>query len=79
MWRQERNVEGVSEQSVTSQQDEERLVSGDVEIRGLVVSKRITKDPRDYQKAGVTTIAAQQLFGSGAKLRPGQTSQRVGD
>jgi DNA polymerase II len=56
---------------------EERLASGDVEIKDLVVSKRITKEPRDYQKAGVTAIAAQQLFGSGVKLRPGQTVEYV--
>jgi hypothetical protein len=53
------------------------IASGDVEIKDLVVSKRITKEPRDYQKAGVTAIAAQQLFGSGVKLRPGQTIEYV--
>jgi len=56
---------------------EERLASGDVDIKDLVVSKRITKEPRDYQKAGVTAIAAQQLFGSGVKLRPGQNIEYV--
>ncbi len=56
---------------------EERLASGDVKIKDLVVSKRITKVPRDYQKAGVTAIAAQQLFGSGVKLRPGQTIEYI--
>jgi len=56
---------------------QERLASGDVDIRELIVSKRITKEPRDYQKAGVTAIAAQQLFGSGVKLRPGQTVEYV--
>lgn len=56
---------------------EERLLSGDVEIKDLVVSKRITKEPRDYQKAGVTAIAAQQLFGSGVKLQPGQTIEYI--
>jgi DNA polymerase elongation subunit (family B) len=56
---------------------EERLVSGDVEIKDLVVSKRITKEPRDYQKAGVTAIAAQQLFGAGLKLQPGQNIEYV--
>jgi hypothetical protein len=30
-----------------------------------------------YQKAGVTAIAAQQLFGSGVKLRPGQTVEYI--
>jgi DNA polymerase II len=56
---------------------QDRLASGDVDIRDLIVSKRITKEPRDYQKAGVTAIAAQQLFGSGVKLRPGQTVEYV--
>jgi len=56
---------------------QERLSSGDVDIRDLIVSKRITKEPRDYRKAGVTAIAAQQLFGSGVKLRPGQTVEYV--
>ncbi len=56
---------------------EERLASGDVEIKDLVVSKRITRGPRDYQKAGVTAIAAQQLFGSGVKLRPGQNIEYI--
>jgi DNA polymerase-2 len=56
---------------------EERLSSGDVEIRELIVRKRITREPRDYQKAGVTAIAAQQIFGNGVKLRPGQTVEYV--
>jgi len=48
-----------------------------IHIRGLIVSKRITREPRDYQKAGVTAIVAQQLFGRGVKLRPGQTVEYV--
>jgi len=56
---------------------EDRLANGEVDISELVVSKRITREPRDYQKAGVTAIAAQQLFGSGVKLRPGQNIEYV--
>ena len=56
---------------------QDRLANGEVDIRELVVSKRITREPRDYQKAGVTAIAAQQLFGSGVKLRPGQNIEYV--
>jgi DNA polymerase II len=56
---------------------EDRLANGEVDVRELVVSKRITKEPRDYQKAGLTAIAAQQLFGSGVKLRPGQNIEYV--
>src|SRR5437588_721895 len=36
-----------------------------------------TREHRDYQKAGVTAIAAQQLFGSGVKLRPGQNIEYI--
>jgi DNA polymerase II len=56
---------------------QERLASGDVAIKDLVVSKRITREPRDYRIAGVTAIAAQQLFGSGVKLRPGQNIEYI--
>jgi DNA polymerase II len=56
---------------------EDRLTNGEVDIRELVIRKRITREPRDYQKAGVTAIAAQQLFGSGVKLRPGQNIEYV--
>jgi DNA polymerase-2 len=56
---------------------EDRLANGEVDIKELVVSKRITREPRDYQKAGITAIAAQQLFGSGVKLRPGQNIEYV--
>ena len=56
---------------------EDRLANGEVDISELVVSKRVTREPRDYQKAGVTAIAAQQLFGSGVKLRPGQNIEYV--
>jgi DNA polymerase-2 len=56
---------------------EDRLANGEVDIRELVISKRITREPRDYQKASVTAIAAQQLFGSGVKLRPGQNIEYI--
>jgi hypothetical protein len=46
-----------------------RLASGGVGIGDLDVSKRITKEPLDYQKVGGTAIVAQQLFESGVKLR----------
>jgi len=56
---------------------EERLTTGDVAIEDLIVSKRMTREPREYQKAGVTAIAAQQLYGNGVKLRPGQSVEYV--
>lgn len=37
------------------------------------MSKLITQELREYRKANLTTIAAEQLFCSGVILRPGQT------
>jgi len=56
---------------------EERIESGEAAIEELVISKRITREPRDYSKASLTAIAAQQLCGNGVKLRPGQTVEYV--
>jgi len=50
---------------------------GSAAIKDLIVSKRITRDPREYSKANLIAIAAQQLYGSGVKLRPGQTVEYV--
>ncbi|MGH9724725.1 MAG: DNA polymerase domain-containing protein, partial [Candidatus Acidiferrales bacterium] len=55
----------------------ERVDEGSVAIEELVISKRLTRSPRDYQKASLTAIAAQQLFGRNVKLRPGQVIEYV--
>ncbi|HEV2297193.1 MAG TPA: DNA polymerase domain-containing protein [Candidatus Acidoferrales bacterium] len=55
----------------------ERVEEGDVMVEDLVISKRLTRSPRDYQKASLTAIAAQQLFGREVKLRPGQVIEYV--
>ncbi len=55
----------------------ERLREGNVAIEELVISKRLTRSPRDYQKASLTAIAAQQLFGRDVRLRPGQVIEYV--
>jgi DNA polymerase II len=56
---------------------EESLVDGSVAIEDLIVSKRLTREPREYRKANQTAIAAQQLFSSGVRLRPGQTVEYI--
>ncbi len=56
---------------------EESLADGGVAIEDLIVSKRLTRAPREYQKANQTAIAAQQLFGHGVQLRPGQTVEYI--
>ncbi len=55
----------------------ERVKEGSVAIEELVISKRLTRSPREYSKASLTAIAAQQLFGSEVKLRPGQIIEYV--
>jgi DNA polymerase-2 len=56
---------------------EESVADGSVAIEDLIVSKRLTREPREYQKANQTAIAAQQLSGSGVRLRPGQTVEYI--
>ncbi len=56
---------------------EESLADGSVAIEDLIVSKRLTRAPREYQKANQTAIVAQQLLGRGVHLRPGQTVEYI--
>ena len=56
---------------------EESLADGSVAVEDLIVSKRLTRAPREYRKANQTAIAAQQLFGHGVRLRPGQTVEYI--
>jgi DNA polymerase-2 len=56
---------------------EESVAGGSVAIEDLIVSKRLTREPREYSKANQTAIAAQQLFGRGVRLRPGQTVEYI--
>jgi DNA polymerase II len=58
-------------------QYQESLADGSVAVEDLIVSKRLTREPREYQKANQTAIAAQQLFGHGVRLRPGQTVKYI--
>jgi DNA polymerase elongation subunit (family B) len=53
------------------------LADGSVAIEDLIVSRRLTREPREYSKANQTAIAAQQLAGNGVRLRPGQTVEYI--
>ena len=53
------------------------MADGSVAIEDLIISKRLTREPREYRKANQTAIVAQQLFGSGVRLRPGQTVEYI--
>jgi DNA polymerase elongation subunit (family B) len=55
----------------------ERLENGNVRPEELVISKRLTRVPCDYQKASLSAVAAQQLDGCGVKLHPGEAVRYV--
>jgi DNA polymerase-2 len=54
-----------------------RLEAGSVNLEELVINRRLTRAPRDYQQASATAIAAKQLERAGVKLRPGETLQYI--
>jgi DNA polymerase-2 len=55
----------------------ERLVEGSVAPEELVIRKRLSKTPGQYQKNSVTAIAARQLDRAGVKLRPGENIEFI--
>jgi len=56
---------------------QDRLANGEIPIEDLIVSKRLTRAPREYRQASHTAVAAQQLLGRGVRLRPGQTVEYI--
>jgi DNA polymerase-2 len=55
----------------------ESVQQGSVAIEDLVISKRISRAPRDYRKASLTAVVGQQLFGCEVKLRPGENVEYI--
>ena len=56
---------------------QERLHDGTVPAEELVIRKRLTKAPGNYQKNSSTAIAARQLDRAGVKLRPGENIEFI--
>jgi DNA polymerase elongation subunit (family B) len=56
---------------------QERLHDGSVAAEELVIRKRLTKAPGNYQKNSSTAIAARQLDRAGVKLRPGENIEFI--
>jgi DNA polymerase-2 len=54
-----------------------RLEAGSINLEELVINRRLTRAPHDYQQASATAIAAKQLARAGVKLRPGETLQYI--
>ncbi len=55
----------------------ERVKEGDVGVEELVIRRRLTRPPGEYQKNSVTAIAARQLDRAGVRLRPGETIEYI--
>lgn len=54
-----------------------RLENNRVTPEELVISKRLTRSPGDYQKNNATAIVARQLDRAGVRLRPGENVQYI--
>ncbi|HEX5481824.1 MAG TPA: DNA polymerase domain-containing protein [Terriglobia bacterium] len=54
-----------------------RLIECSVAPEELVISRRLTRSPRDYQKNNLTAIVARQLDRAGVELRPGENIQFI--
>ncbi len=52
-------------------------VAGRACMEELVISKRLTRPPGEYQKSSATAIAARQLDRAGVRLRPGETIEYI--
>jgi DNA polymerase elongation subunit (family B) len=55
----------------------ERVKAGDVSVEELIISRRLTRSPGEYQKNSATAIAARQLDRAGVRLRPGETIEYI--
>ncbi|HEX9757772.1 MAG TPA: DNA polymerase domain-containing protein [Nitrospiria bacterium] len=55
----------------------QRIHEGQVALCDLVISRDLSKDPRQYQKATLSAVAAQELLARGIKLDPGESIQYI--
>ncbi|MFN8009075.1 MAG: DNA polymerase domain-containing protein, partial [Terriglobia bacterium] len=53
------------------------LQEGKVAFEELVLNRRLSRDPLEYEKADIGAIASQQLISRGVRLNPGERVQLV--
>jgi DNA polymerase-2 len=53
------------------------LRSGQVPYQDLVITKRLSRDPMEYSKDTLLSIAAKELVGSGIESSPGESIQYI--
>jgi DNA polymerase II len=55
----------------------QRLRDGNVPMRDLVISRHLSQDPRQYEKATLSAVVAQELLARGIRLDPGESIQYI--
>ena len=55
----------------------DRLRAGQVPMQDLVLTCRLSRDPRNYQMDSLNATVAKELLGRGVKLEPGETIRFV--
>ena len=55
----------------------DRLRAGQVPMQDLVLTYRLSRDPRNYQMDSLNATVAKELLGRGVKLEPGETIRFV--
>ena len=55
----------------------QRLREGLVSLKDLVITRSLSQDPRNYEKATLSAVVAQELLARGIKLDPGESIQYI--
>ncbi|MGH7275304.1 MAG: DNA polymerase domain-containing protein [Nitrospiria bacterium] len=55
----------------------QRLREGLVSLKDLAITRSLSQDPRNYEKATLSAVVAQELLARGIKLDPGESIQYI--
>jgi DNA polymerase-2 len=54
-----------------------QLEDGQVPLSALVMTRHLSQDPRDYEKATLSAVVSQELLARGINLAPGESIQYI--
>jgi DNA polymerase-2 len=54
-----------------------RLEDGQVPLSALVMTRHLSQDPREYEKATLSAVVSQEMLARGINLAPGETIQYI--
>ncbi len=58
-------------------EERQRLADGGVPFHELVIRRRLSQDPRRYEKATLSAVVAQELLARGIRLGPGESIEYI--